>query len=61
MTKKEKQDIFNNWQVGKLNQAKDILYEVSEYLNANGLTKDSDTLTKMIYKIETFQNKYKEV
>lgn len=58
MTKEEKREAFDSWEIDKLNQAKDLMASASDYLTEKGLYKDAEQLMKMVFKLEAFQNKY---
>ena len=59
--KKSEKMYAMNYTTYDLNVAKDRMHDASVYLAEMGLFKDSEQLEKMIYRIEKFQNKYKEV
>lgn len=59
MTKKDKEKVMNQ-HTSEINKAKDILYRVSDALLDAGLARDSETLFRMVLRIEEFQTKYDE-
>lgn len=61
MTKKEKERIFNDYEIcNGINKAKDRMWIAANHLEEQGLLKDAETLRKMIYRLEAFQTKYDE-
>lgn len=56
--KREEKAKAMDWTERHLNRAKDEIYEASEILRERGMNTDAEMLMKMIYKLETFQNKY---
>lgn len=57
MTKETKNEIMNKTTYD-LNEAKDRMYQGVQTLEDNGMIRDAETLMRMIYKLEAFQNKY---
>ena len=59
MKKEQKQKVFDA-AADDFNRAKDDLSRAYYILEANGLSKDAETLFNMILKIERFETKYDE-
>lgn len=59
MTKKDKANAMNKCS-NEINKAKDAMYRASEALLDAGLARDSETLFRMILRLEAFQTKYDE-
>ena len=58
MTRKEKAEVMYRNE-DELNKAKYAMARVAEALENAGMTKDAETLMKMVYKLEAFEHKYK--
>lgn len=61
MTNKEKAKVMDSWEVAnRINDAKDAMDRAVEQLENKGLYKDAETLSRMIFRLEKFQNKYNQ-
>lgn len=61
MTNKEKAKAMDSWEVAnRINDAKDAMDRAVEQLENKGLYKDAETLSRMIFRLEKFQNKYNQ-
>lgn len=59
MTRKDKERIMNEF-TNELNKAKQLMAKVSDGLLDKGLARDSETLFRMVLRLEEFQTKYDE-
>lgn len=57
MKKEERAKVFDSL-TSTFNRAKDNMARAAEELESKGLMADAQTLMRMVYKLEAFQNKY---